>query len=112
MTCIFCRIVAGEAPARIVLADEHVLAFHDIRPAAPVHVLVVPRAHVASLWELDDRRLAGHLLFAASEVARLCGLERGFRVIANARHDGGQEVDHLHLHVLGGKRLGRMLAPL
>lgn len=110
MTCIFCRIVAGDAPSRRVFEDEHVVAFHDIHPSAPVHVLVVPRLHVPSLWELDDPALAGHLLHACAEVARLSKLERGFRVIANNRSDGGQEVEHLHLHVVGGRRLGPMLS--
>lgn len=109
MDCIFCAIAAGRAPARIVHEDEHVLAFEDIQPQAPVHVLVVPRRHVESLWELDDPELAGRLLFAAAAVARKLALERGFRVITNTRRDGGQEVPHLHLHVLGGRRLGRML---
>jgi histidine triad (HIT) family protein len=109
VSCIFCRIVARDTPASFVLEDPHVVAFRDIRPQAPVHVLVVPRRHVESLWELDDRELAGHLLQAAAEVARIEGLARGFRVIANARGDGGQEVEHLHLHVVGGRRLGRML---
>jgi histidine triad (HIT) family protein len=72
-------------------------------------VLVVPKVHVESLWELDDPLLAGELLVAAAEVARLRSLSRGFRVITNARRDGGQEVEHLHLHVVGGRRLGRML---
>jgi histidine triad (HIT) family protein len=110
MTCIFCRIASGEAPAKLVLGSEHVLAFRDIRPLAPTHVLVIPRRHVASLWELDDRELAGHLLHACADVARRERLEPGFRVIANNRRDGGQEVEHLHLHVLGGRRLGPMLA--
>lgn len=110
VACIFCRIARGEAPARVVWSDEHALAFHDLHPQAPTHVLVVPRAHVASLWELADAELAGRLLLGAAEVARACGLERGFRVIANNRDDGGQEVEHLHLHVLGGRRLGPMLA--
>ena len=109
-TCIFCRIAAGEAPARIVLDTAEVLAFHDIRPSAPTHVLVVPRRHVASLWELEQRELAGHLLHACAEVARLQKLERGFRVISNNGRDGGQEVEHLHFHVLGGRRLGPMLS--
>jgi histidine triad (HIT) family protein len=109
-SCIFCRIVAGRAPAERVFESARVLAFPDHRPQAPVHVLVVPREHVASMWELADRELAGELLFAAAEVARLSNLERGFRVIANSRRDGGQEVEHLHLHVLGGRRLGAMLA--
>lgn len=110
MDCIFCRIAAGSAPARIVLEDEHVVAFHDLHPQAPLHVLVVPRRHITSLWELAERELAGHLLHAAAEVARGAQLERGFRVIANSGRDGGQEVAHLHLHVLGGRRLGRMLS--
>jgi histidine triad (HIT) family protein len=110
MDCIFCRIAAGEAPARVLYQDEHVLAFEDIRPQAPVHILVVPRRHVDSMWELEDRELAGHLLHAAAHVARLANLARGFRVITNSKRDGGQEVDHLHLHVLGGRRLGPMLA--
>ena len=109
MECLFCRLVAGEAPARRVFESEHVLAFEDIHPQAPVHVLVVPKRHVDSLFELDDKTLAGELLFAAAEVARLRSLARGFRVITNARRDGGQEVEHLHLHVVGGRRLGRML---
>ncbi|MCC6406638.1 MAG: histidine triad nucleotide-binding protein [Planctomycetes bacterium] len=110
MSCVFCRIVAGELPAERVFESERVLAFRDIRPAAPVHVLVVPKAHVESLFELDDRELAGELLLGAAEVARLQGLDRGFRLIANTRHDGGQEVGHIHLHVVGGRRLGPMLA--
>jgi len=109
MECIFCRIAAGTAPARIVFESPRVLAFEDLIPQAPVHVLVVPREHVDSLWELVDAQLAGELLLAAAEVARRKGLSRGFRVLTNARRDGGQEVEHLHLHVVGGKRLGRML---
>jgi histidine triad (HIT) family protein len=112
MACIFCRIVAGELPSTKVHETEHVLAFRDIRPQAPVHVLIVPKEHVESMWELADRELAGHLLLAAAEVARSEELEQGFRVIANTRDHGGQEVAHLHLHVLGGRRLGPMLARL
>jgi histidine triad (HIT) family protein len=109
MDCIFCRIAAGKLPATQVYADERCIAFRDIRPLAPVHVLVVPRVHVASLWELDDPELAGALLVAAARVARSEGLEKGWRLIANTRGHAGQEVEHLHMHVLGGKKLGRML---
>jgi histidine triad (HIT) family protein len=109
MTCIFCRIVHGEVPAQRVHEDERVLVFRDIHPQAPTHLLVVPKAHVASLLELDDPELAGALLLAAARVAREAGLERGFRVIANTGPEGGQEVQHLHFHVVGGKPLGRML---
>jgi histidine triad (HIT) family protein len=109
MDCIFCKLAAGEIPSERVHEDEHVIAFRDLQPQAPVHVLVIPRIHVASLHELDDPELAGRLLLAAAQVAREAGLERGWRLIANTRDEGGQEVDHLHRHVLGGKRLGRML---
>ena len=109
MDCVFCKIVAGELPSRRVLEDEHVIAFADIRPQAPVHLLVVPRAHIASLDELEDELLAGKLLGAAVRVAREAGLERGWRLIANTGDEGGQEVAHVHLHVVGGARLGRML---
>lgn len=109
MSCIFCRLVAGELPAARVHEDADVLAFRDIHPQAPTHVLVVPKVHVASLHELADARLAGALLAAAAHVARTEKLERGWRLIANTGEHGGQEVPHLHLHVLGGRPLGRML---
>lgn len=109
MACLFCRIVAGEIPAEIVREDEHTVAFRDVRPQAPVHVLVVPRRHVPSLHELEDPALGGALLAAAGAVARSADLEAGWRLIVNTRGDGGQEVEHLHLHVLGGRHLGRML---
>lgn len=108
-TCLFCKIVAGEIPAQLVREDERTLAFRDISPQAPVHVLVIPKAHVPSLWELDDPELAGACLHAAAEVARDEGLAAGWRLIANTRDEGGQEIPHLHLHVLGGRPLGRML---
>jgi histidine triad (HIT) family protein len=109
--CVFCRIAAGSIPCTEVYADELVLAFRDLRPQAPSHVLVIPRAHLDSLHELEDRRLAGALLVAAAEVARRERLDAGWRLIANSREHGGQEVRHLHLHVVGGKKLGRMLPP-
>src|SRR5262245_47449859 len=99
MSCAFCRIATGELPSQRVYEDEDVLAFRDIHPQAPTHVLVIPRRHVASLHELEDARLAGALLRAAAEVARGEGLEHGWRLIANTREHGGQEVPHLHLHV-------------
>lgn len=109
MSCIFCRIAAGEVPSSKVHEDELVLAIRDIRPQAPVHLLVLPRRHVASLSELDDEKLAGRLLAVAAELARREKLEQGWRLIANSGEHGGQEVPHLHLHVLGGRKLGRML---
>ncbi len=109
MDCVFCRIVSGELPCRKVLETDHVLAFYDHKPQAPVHVLVIPKRHVASILELDDPGLAGALLASVRQSAVELGLERGFRVISNVRAHGGQEVDHLHLHLVGGTRLGRML---
>jgi histidine triad (HIT) family protein len=111
MSCLFCRLAVGEVPATRVYEDGEVLAFRDIRPQAPTHVLVIPKAHVGSLHELTERGLAGALLLGAAEVARREGLERGWRLIANTGEHGGQEVPHLHLHVVGGRPLGRMLAP-
>ena len=111
VSCVFCEIVAGRIPSKRVFEDDLVVAIRDIRPLAPTHLLVLPRAHVESLWDLEDERLAGRLLAAAAEVARAEGLEKGWRLIANTRGHGGQEVMHLHLHVLGGRALGRMLQP-
>jgi len=109
MSCVFCRLVAGEIPTTRVYEDAEVLAFRDISPQAPTHVLIVPKRHLDSLHELDDPALAGALLSAAAHVARLEKLEQGWRLIANSRAHAGQEVPHLHLHVLGGRPLGRML---
>ena len=111
MSCIFCRIAQGSIPSTKLHEDELVVAIRDLHPLAPTHVLVMPKAHVASLWDLEDERLAGRLLSVAANIARTAGLSDGWRLIANTREHGGQEVDHLHLHVLGGRRLGRMLAP-
>ncbi|MCU0734546.1 MAG: histidine triad nucleotide-binding protein [Methylotetracoccus sp.] len=106
--CLFCKMVAGEIKPAVVYENDHVLAFRDIHPQAPVHVLVIPKRHVATLDELpeDEPRLAGELLHAASRVARQEGLaERGYRTVINCRGDAGQDVYHLHVHVLGGRRL-------
>jgi len=112
MTCIFCRIARGEVPAKVVHQDDDVVAFHDISPQAPVHVLVIPRRHIASAADLtaEDRSLAGALFTAAARVAELTGIAAaGYRILSNVRENGGQEVPHLHIHVVGGRRLGRML---
>ena len=102
--CIFCRVVAGEIPANLVYEDKQVVAFPDIHPQAPVHVLIVPRAHVKSLAELQDGDLAGRLLLAVGEVARREGVaERGFRTVINTGPESGQTVPHLHLHLLAGR---------
>jgi histidine triad (HIT) family protein len=104
-TCVFCRIAAGEIPARIVHEDELVLAFHDLSPVAPTHLLVIPKRHVASLADAraEDAELLGRLVTVAAEIARGKQLTGGFRVVLNAGADAGQSVDHLHLHLLGGR---------
>lgn len=107
--CVFCRMVEGAAPSRILFADKEVVAFHDIAPRAPVHVLVIPRRHITSLASAseNDRQILGTLLLAAAEVARRTGIaETGYRVVTNNGSGAGQSVFHLHLHVLGGRKMG------
>ena len=105
--CLFCRIVRGEIPAKIVHETEHTLAFADINPQAPLHVLVIPREHVASLAEAKDPALVGRLALAAAEIARREGVEAsGYRAVINTNADAGQTVFHIHLHLLAGRRLG------
>lgn len=105
--CIFCRIVAGQIPATLVYEDDRVLAFRDVNPQAPTHLLVIPREHVASLARTEDEALAGHLLLTCARVARDQGVEpAGYRVVTNIGDDGGQSVHHLHLHILGGRSMG------
>jgi len=110
--CIFCKIVRGEIPAKKLHEDEHVLAFHDVRPQAPVHFLIIPKAHVPSLYEADMRhhQALGRMLALAGELARKAGAAEGFRTIVNTGRVGHQEVYHVHMHVLGGPDpLGPML---
>jgi histidine triad (HIT) family protein len=110
--CIFCRIARGEIPSQKVYEDDEVLAFKDVRPAAPVHVLLIPKLHIASLYEADlgHAPLLGRLLGLAGRIAREQGAVDGFRTIVNTGRVGGQEVYHLHIHVIGGpKPLGPMI---
>lgn len=106
-TTIFKRIIDKEIPAQIVHEDERCLAFRDISPQAPVHILVIPKKEIPSLAEaaLEDESLLGHLLLVVRQIARAEQLERGFRVVINTGPDGGQTVDHLHLHLLGRRHL-------
>lgn len=104
--CLFCKIVSGEIPARLVAETEEAVAFRDISPEAPVHLLVIPRRHVDSLDAADDEAELGRLLGLAARVARSEGIaEAGYRVVININDDGGQTVHHLHIHVLGGRRM-------
>lgn len=104
---IFGRIIRGEIPARIVHEDDRCLAFHDVAPQAPVHVLVIPKRPIASLADATaaDADLLGHLVLVATQLARTLGLENGYRLVVNCGPDGGQSVDHLHVHLLGGRPL-------
>ena len=106
--CLFCKIVKGDVPAKVVLDTERVLAFHDIHPAAPQHVLVIPKEHIVSIHEATGAHAAmlGELMLAGREVAEKLGLaESGYRLVLNTGKDGGQTVFHLHVHVLGGRAM-------
>jgi histidine triad (HIT) family protein len=108
--CLFCKIVAGEIPAKIVKRDENALAFRDIDPKAPVHLLVIPTQHIAAVRDAaaaDGEQLLGRLLAFAAELAAEQGLDSdGYRIVANTGRNAGQSVDHLHFHLLGGRKLG------
>ena len=106
--CIFCKIIKGEIPSKKIYEDDEVLAFHDITPQAPVHFLIIPKRHIANLSETEpeDCALLGRLLLKARELAAQLGCgEKGFRLVINCKSHGGQTVDHLHLHILGGRYL-------
>jgi len=112
MSCIFCRIVRGEIPSRKVYEDDDVLAFHDINPLAPVHFLVVPKKHIASMMDLGEqhRDVFGRIMVLAPRLAGQQGAKDGFRLIVNTGRVGRQEVNHVHLHIIGGgEPLGAML---
>jgi histidine triad (HIT) family protein len=104
--CLFCRIARGELPSRKLYEDDEVLAFHDIHPAAPVHFMIVPKTHVDSLIEAGPGHTAllGKMVALAPRLAKEQGCVNGFRVVINNGPDGGQEVNHLHIHILGGPR--------
>jgi histidine triad (HIT) family protein len=107
-TCLFCRIVAGSIPARLAHEDDETLAFHDIDPRAPVHVLIVPRRHIAAVDRLGepDAALMGKLMLVARHLARELGVaDSGYRLVINNGADAGQSVDHIHMHLLGGRPL-------
>lgn len=106
--CLFCKIAAGEIPAKLVHEDEHAVAFEDINPQAPLHALVIPRKHIATLNDLEpaDTELAGHLVRVAAKIAADHGYDgRGYRTVFNCNGEGGQTVFHIHLHLLAGRSL-------
>ncbi len=108
MDCVFCKIIAGEIPTKFVYKDEDMVAFSDISPQAPVHILIIPKKHIESL---DKNEITGKMVSTACKIAKDKGIsDSGFRLIFNSGSDGGQEVAHIHLHLLGGEKLGRMIA--
>jgi len=112
MDCIFCDITAGKIPSDIIYQDEEVIAFRDINPQSPVHLLVIPRKHITSLVQLTkkEKPLMGHMVTVANQLAKDEGIaESGYRLVINCGRQGGQLVPHLHLHVLGGRQLSGQL---
>ncbi len=109
--CLFCKIARGEIPCRKVYEDDEVLAFHDINPVAPVHFMLVPKLHLATLDDAGDEHAAllGKMLLLAPRLAREQGLENGFRTVINTGKGGGQEIFHLHIHVIGGGNIPPMV---
>lgn len=104
--CVFCNIVAGNIPSTKVYEDDKVIAFNDIQPIAPIHILLIPKEHINSLMELENDELLSHMLKVTKIIAKEKGLdEKGFRVLTNIGEDGGQAVKHLHFHILGGTKL-------
>ena len=106
--CLFCKIIAGDIPSNKVYSDDEIYAFHDISPAAPTHILVIPKKHISAVNEAnpEDQGLLGHLLLKSNEIAEQQGLaEKGFRYVINTGGDGGQTVSHLHLHILGSRKM-------
>lgn len=107
--CVFCKIIKGDIPSEKVYEDEDILAFKDINPAAPIHVLIIPKKHIATLMEVtqEDSELMAKILQTVQKVAKIMGVEeKGFRLIANCGPDSGQEVMHIHFHLLAGKVMG------
>lgn len=106
MDCIFCKIINKEMPGTIVYEDDKVIAFKDVSPMAPVHVLIVPKQHVKSLMEMEDTGVIAHIYKTAQQLAKELGIaDSGFRIVNNCGADGGQTVEHIHFHLLGGKKL-------
>ena len=112
MDCLFCKIAAGESPSTKVYEDDHILAFRDIAPQAPTHILVIPKCHIASVAEITEEHgsLIAHIFQIIPQIARQEGLSGGYRVISNCGADAGQTVHHLHFHILGGKELTVQMA--
>ncbi|MCH5208974.1 MAG: histidine triad nucleotide-binding protein [Oscillospiraceae bacterium] len=112
MDCLFCKIIAGEIPSTKVFEDEKILAFRDINPQAPSHILIIPKEHIGGVDELNENNSAvvAHIFAKIAEIAKNEGLENGYRVVSNVGEDGGQTVRHLHFHIIGGAKLNTQMA--
>lgn len=112
MDCIFCKIIAGEIPSNKVYEDDEILAFRDINPQAPVHILVIPKKHIGGVHELNktNSEVVAGIFVKIAEIAKQEGLDNGYRVVSNVGENGGQTVPHLHFHILGGKKLTESMA--
>lgn len=112
MDCLFCKIIAGEIPSTKVYEDDKVLAFRDIAPKAPTHILVIPKTHIAGVDEItpENSAIISHIFEVIAKIAKDEGLDGGYRVVSNIGEDGGQTVRHLHFHILGGKKLSEDMA--
>ena len=108
MDCLFCKIIAGEIPSTKVYEDDMVYAFNDINPAAPVHILIIPKEHISSAADIsaDNSAVVSHIFEVAAKIAKEKGLDNGFRIVTNCGEDAGQSVHHRHFHLIGGKFLG------
>lgn len=109
MSCIFCKIVNKEIPANIIYEDDKVIAFHDINPQAPYHILVIPKRHIPTLLDLteEDKDIVGHIYLIINKIAKDLGFdERGYRVVVNCKEEAGQTIFHLHFHILAGRTMG------
>ncbi|WP_424766706.1 histidine triad nucleotide-binding protein [Paenibacillus sp. sgz302251] len=115
MDCLFCKIIDGALPSKKVFENDHILAFHDIQPAAPIHILIIPKKHIATMNDVtdEDAPLIAELFAAARQIARELGIEdSGYRLVNNVNADGGQVVYHLHIHLLGGAKLSPRLGEI
>ena len=108
MDCIFCKIVSGEIPSNKAYEDDKVLAFYDLEPQAPVHILIIPKEHIASAAEINESNssVVAHIFEVAAKLAKEKGLDNGFRIVSNAGESAGQSVKHLHFHLMGGRDFG------
>lgn len=107
VNCLFCKIANGEIESEFLYEDDEIVAFNDINPTAPIHILIIPKTHIASADDIDEENahLIGKIFIIAKRLAKQMGLENGYRIVNNCREDGGQTVDHIHFHLIGGRQM-------